>query len=172
MHAVTAAGRRAGWPVATSGSRRAVQTYFRLQSPDTPPEALLVPAHQECAPWGGGRTGPCDKCRGAGRTGHGCLSCLSAGRDPECPACDGRVRWKAACPVCRGTGEIDARVRHGISVFPRVEGLLEYMRRRDTDVDGSVLVELEGIHSDDADFDADEGALLIVPTRVVSVRPL
>ena len=147
-------------------------TFFRLQSPDDPPETLLIPAHQECAPWGGGRTGPCDKCRGAGRTDHECLSCLEAGADPDCPACRGRVRWRARCPVCEGTGEIDPRIRRGISVFPRPEGLLAYMRRRETEVDGELLVELEGVRSDDEDFDADEGALLIVPTRVVSANQL
>jgi len=131
-----------------------------------------VPAHQECAPWGGGRTGPCDKCHGAAQTDHECLSCVTAGADPDCAACHGRVRWRATCPVCRGTGEIDPALRRGISVFPRAEGLLEYMRRRDTEIDGELLVELEGVRSDDEDFDADEGALLIVPTRVVSANQL
>jgi len=149
-----------------------VPTFFRLQSPEDPPESLLIPAHQECAPWGGGRTGPCDKCHGAGRTDHECLSCAEAGADPDCPACRGRVRWRAKCPVCDGTGEIDPRLRRGISVFPRPEGLLGYMRRRETEVDGELLVELEGVRSEDEDFDADEGALLIVPTRVVSVKKL
>jgi hypothetical protein len=149
-----------------------VPTFFRLQSPDDPPETLLIPAHQECAPWGGGRTGPCDKCRGAGRTDHECLSCLEAGADPDCPACRGRVRWRARCPVCEGTGEIDPRIRRGISVFPRPEGLFAYMRRRETEVDGELLVELEGVRSEDEDFDADEGAMLIVPTRVVSTKRL
>ena len=32
-----------------------------------------------------------------------------------------------------------------------------------------MLVELEGEPSDDEDFDADEGALLVHPTRMVSV---
>jgi hypothetical protein len=149
-----------------------VRSYVRLQSPDDPPEDLLVPAQQECAPWGGGRTGPCDKCQGGGQTDHECLSCLAAGAEDDCPACRGRVRWRATCPVCRGTGEIDPAVRHGVSVFPRLEGLLRYMERRKTSVDGQVVVELEGVHSPDEDFDADEGALLIVPTRVVGVRPV
>jgi hypothetical protein len=35
---------------------------------------------------------------------------------------------------------------------------------------GSVVVELEGRESDDVDFDADEGALLVYPTRIVGVR--
>jgi hypothetical protein len=82
------------------------------------------------------------------------------------------VRWRDECPVCRGTGEIDPAVRHGISVFPRLEGLLRYMADKEADVSGQLVVELEGVHSPDRDFDADEGALLIVPTRVVGARPV
>jgi hypothetical protein len=36
-------------------------------------------------------------------------------------------------------------------------------------MDGSLLMELEGRESDDPDFDADEGALLVFPTRIVEV---
>ena len=82
------------------------------------------------------------------------------------------MRWRATCPVCDGTGEIDSRIRRGISVFPRPEGLLAYMRKRETTIDGELLVEVEGVRSDDEDFDADEGALLIIPTRVVAARPI
>jgi hypothetical protein len=146
--------------------------YFRIDDADADPAAILVPGNQVCAPWGGGRSGPCDKCEGRGETDHDCLSCIVAGVEPDCPACRGRVRWRATCPVCRGSGEIDARVRRGVSVFPRVEGLLRYMLDRDTDFEGKVVVELEGLHSDDTDFDADEGALLVVPTRVAGTRPI
>ena len=149
-----------------------MRSFVRLQSPDDPPERLLVPARQECAPWGGGRRGPCDKCGGAGETDHECLSCVAAGVEDNCPSCRGRIRWRASCPVCRGTGEIDPRVRHGISVFPRLEGLLRYMEQREADTSGQVVVELEGVHSPDEDFDADEGALLVIPTRIVRAEPL
>jgi hypothetical protein len=46
------------------------------------------------------------------------------------------------------------------------------MLKRDADMDGCVLVELEGRESPDDDFDADEGALLIRPEKVVDTRPL
>ena len=55
-------------------------------------------------------------------------------------------------------------------MFPDEEGLYRYMRKRDANLDGSVLVELEGEPSQDEDFDADEGALLVHPTRIVDVR--
>jgi hypothetical protein len=45
------------------------------------------------------------------------------------------------------------------------------MVRRDADLEGAVLLELEGRRSDDEDFDADEGALLVHPTRIVDARP-
>jgi hypothetical protein len=78
--------------------------------------------------------------------------------------------YEEECPACEGSGEIDDSERDGVSVFPDEEGLYRYMRRRDADLDGSLLVELEGEPSEDEDFDADEGALLIHPTRIVDVR--
>jgi len=46
------------------------------------------------------------------------------------------------------------------------------MLKRDADLDGCRIVELEGEASPDEDFDAGEGALLIRPTKVVGTRPL
>ena len=43
---------------------------------------------------------------------------------------------------------------------------------RGADFADCVVVELEGRESDDEDFDADEGALLVIPTAVVDVRPV
>lgn len=57
-----------------------------------------------------------------------------------------------------------------MSVFPDEEGLYRYMLRRRAKFGGALLVELEGELTNDQDFDADEGALLIKPTRVVDVR--
>jgi hypothetical protein len=37
-------------------------------------------------------------------------------------------------------------------------------------MEDSVVAELEGAESEDVDFDADEGALLVFPTRIVSVE--
>jgi hypothetical protein len=44
------------------------------------------------------------------------------------------------------------------------------MIERDADFEDCVLVVLEGEESPDEDFDADEGALLVLPTRIVDTR--
>lgn len=146
-----------------------MRTYYRLHPADEDPEKLLDPEHQTSEPWGGTIYGRCDKCGGSGETEHVCKSCTAASSDPDCPACHGEVHYNGACPACEGSGEIDDSHRKGVSVFPDREGLYRYMRGRDADIEGSLLVELEGEPSEDEDFDADEGALLIRPTRIVSV---
>jgi hypothetical protein len=67
---------------------------------------------------------------------------------------------------------VDDSCRDGVSVFPDEDGLYRYMIKRGADLDGCVLVELEGEQSPDDDFDADEGALLVRPTKIVDTRPL
>ncbi len=116
--------------------------------------------------------GRCDKCGGEGWTWHECASCEESGRDEDCPSCGGELRYKDECPACEGSGEIDDSAREGVSVFPDEDGLYRYMLKRDADLSAAVLVELEGRESADQDFDADEGAVLIRPTRVVDRRPV
>lgn len=149
------------------------RTYVRIDPAGEEPQRLLDHAEHVCEPWGGARAGErCDKCGGSGETEWECDSCVAAGSDPDCPACHGRVRWGDRCPVCLGSGVVDGAERHGVSVFPRVEGLLRYMRRRGDDIASDVVVAVEGEPSGDVDFDADEGALLICPTRIVEARPV
>jgi hypothetical protein len=148
-----------------------VQTYVRVDPADQDPERLLDPDEQQSEPWSGTVYGRCDKCGGEGKTTHECESCKEQ-RDSGCPVCQGKVRYEDECPACEGTGEIDDSCRDGISVFPDEDGLYRYMLKRDADLDGCRLVELEGEPSPDEDFDADEGALLIRPTKVVDSRPL
>ncbi len=57
-------------------------------------------------------------------------------------------------------------------MFPDEDGLYRYMVERGADFEGCVVVELEGHESEDEDFDADEGALLVIPTRIVDCRPV
>ncbi len=57
-------------------------------------------------------------------------------------------------------------------MFPDEDGLYRYMIDRGADFEDCVVVELEGHVSDDEDFDADEGALLVIPTRIVDARPV
>ena len=57
-------------------------------------------------------------------------------------------------------------------MFPDEDGLYRYMVERGADFEDCVVVELEGRESDDEDFDADEGALLVIPTEVLGARPV
>lgn len=146
-----------------------METYYRLDPAGEDPERLLDPENQESEPWGGTIYGRCDKCGGDGQTTHECESCKQNGARPDCPACHGRLRYEAECPACEGSGEIDDSQREGVSVFPDEDGLYRYMIKRDAYLDSCCLVALEGEQSEDEDFDADDGALLIRPSRIVSV---
>jgi DnaJ-class molecular chaperone len=150
------------------------RTYFHCHPEGADPGILLDPDNQVSEPWGEpeeGRT--CDKCGGGGTTAYECFSCMEAGPDPGCPACQGRVRFEATCPACEGTGEIHRARRHGVAVFPSREGLYRYLAwKSDAGVEGKVVVELAGKLSEDRDLDADLGALLVIPEEVVSVERL
>lgn len=149
------------------------RTFFHCHPNGEDPEVLLDPDNQVSEPWGEPDHGRCDKCRGAGTTAYECFSCAEAGTDPGCPACQGRVRFEQTCPACLGSGEIHRTRRRGVAVFPSREGLYRYLAwKDDADVDGKLVVELAGQLSDDCDLDADHGALLVFPERVVSVEPL
>jgi hypothetical protein len=149
----------------------AMQRYVRIDPPGEEPERLLDPEEQRSEPWSGTVFGRCDKCGGSGSTTHECESCKQR-RDAGCPVCRGEIRYHDECPACEGSGEVDDSCRDGVSVFPDEDGLYRYMIKRDADLDGCVLVELEGEQSPDEDFDADEGALLVRPTKIVDTRPL
>jgi RecJ-like exonuclease len=122
-------------------------------------------------PWGEPDHGPCDKCHGTGKTTYSCRSCLERQATPECPACHGRIEFTDVCPACEGDGEITRTRRDGVSVFPSEEGLRRYIEEREADAEGCVMLELEGELTGDRDLDADAGALLVRPTRVVAKRP-
>ena len=145
---------------------------YRLQPASEDPRQLLNEEAQRTEPWGGSEDGErCDKCKGVGRTSYECWSCLLAGTDASCPACHGRVRWEGECPVCRGTGEVDGEPRHGVSAFPKAEGLYRYVMTTDADTVGT-LVELEAELAEEVDFDADQGVILVIPTAIVHTRPM
>ena len=133
------------------------------------PRALLQEDGQWTAPWGDSKDGaPCEKCGQTGATEHYCWSCLLTEAAPQCPACRGRVRWSDTCPVCRGSGVVDGDRRRGVSVYPRLEGLYHYMLANDAEIDGCVVVELDGERAPEVDFDADQGALLLLPRAIRS----
>jgi len=54
-----------------------------------------------------------------------------------------------------------------VSVFPTLEGLYHYMLDRDADLDDCTIVELDAEPAREVDFDADEGAMLVIPTRIL-----
>jgi hypothetical protein len=147
-------------------------TCFKCYSSKNDPRQLLDPENHVSEPWGGHDKGPCDKCGGEASVAFECLSCVSDGVDPECPACDGRMRWVAACPTCEGSGEITRTTRRGVSVFPKVGGLLAYLAEENGDFSDDVIVELEGELTGDVDLDAERGAVLVRPTRVVAVHEI
>jgi hypothetical protein len=152
---------------------RRPRTFFHCHPAEEDPGVLLDPSQQVTQPWGEPRHGPCDKCGGSGTSQYECFSCMEAGSDPECPACQGRVRFEQTCPTCQGSGEIRRTERQGVAVFPKREGLYRYLAwKSDAGVEAQVVVEVAGELSDDCDLDADHGALLVFPERLVSVEPL
>jgi hypothetical protein len=148
------------------------RSYFRCHSAGGDHGELLDPDKQVTEPWGSPDHGRCDKCGGSGAARYECFSCLEGGSAPDCPVCQGRVRFEQTCPACQGSGEIHQTQRHGTAVFPSREGLYRYLAVKEADVEDSVVVELEGPVSEDLDLDADEGALLIHPRRIVGIEPL
>ena len=101
-----------------------------------------------------------------------CRSCLEEGARGSCPTCGGRVEFEDRGPTCEGSGDITRTKRRGISVFPSRAGLYRYLVENGGDLAGAEIVELAGDHSDDVDLDADYGALLVHPTRIVSRFPI
>jgi hypothetical protein len=148
------------------------RTYFHCCSADTDLERLLDPDQQFTEPWGSDGHGRCDKCGTAGVVVYECRSCLERGPRSDCPACQGRVRFRETCPACLGDGRIDHTRRAGIAVFPAREGLCRYLAERNASVEGKLLVELEGRLSEERDIDADAGALLLMPESIVEAVPL
>jgi hypothetical protein len=147
-------------------------TYFRAWEESEDPNKLLDPDEQLSTPWGEPRHGRCEKCDGSGRVAWRCRSCLAGGGRHECAACQGRITFVDRCPSCEGTGEVTRTTREGVSVVPTIEGLYLYLAERGGEADGKVIVELDGPLSGDVDLDAEAGALLVKPERVVAVRPL
>lgn len=125
-------------------------TYYRVQPASRNVESLLRPGQVSRA-MVGQLERLCDKCNGHGDRYH----------DDELVTCTG----------CKGVGRIED-VRAGVSVCLDLETLAAYFTSRALNVAGDVLVELEGEESEDEDHDAADGALLIHPTRIVSVTPV
>jgi|SRR5215213_11849372 len=147
-------------------------TFFHHDSADLDPEDLLRPEKQFSTPWGDSDHGPCDKCSGSCRCHYRCLSCMEDGPRDTCPACGGRVEFDEICPTCEGTGDITRTKRTGVSVFPTEGGLYRYLVERGAELEDTIVVEVAGPLSSDRDLDAEAGAVLVHPTRIVSWRPV
>jgi hypothetical protein len=147
-------------------------SYFRRHDADEDPGKLLLPENQWSTPWGSHDHGHCDKCdRKEGMVEYRCLSCIERGADPACPACGGRVTFSDVCPSCEGSGEITNTRRRGVSAFPTIEGLRRYLADKGVDVSGEVIVEFDGELAGGRDLDADLGALLVIPQRILAAHP-
>lgn len=83
----------------------------------------------------------------------------------NCPACGG-----CGCDDC-DHGQIED-VRHGVSTCGSVEDLITYLRTVGCDLTDTVLVELDGTYAADDDHDKHLGAVLIHPTKILSVIPV
>jgi DnaJ-class molecular chaperone len=148
-----------------------VRCYLKLSAAEDP-QRLLEAGLQLTPPWRGSEDGErCDKCRGRGRVGFECWSCLLTGANHACPVCHGRARWEGKCPVCRGTGKTDAQPRQGVRAFPTVEALYHHLLANDAAAVG-MLVEIEAEPAEDVDFYADQGSLLVTPTAIERTRPM
>jgi hypothetical protein len=147
-------------------------TFFHHDDADLDPDDLLKPERQFSTPWGDSDHGGCDKCSGAGRCRHRCLSCIEGAPSNSGPACGGRVEFEDLCPACEGSGEITRTKRGGVSVFPTEEGLYCYLVEQEAELEDTIVVEVVGELSSDRDLEADSGALLVHPSAIMSCRPV
>src|SRR4051812_50013713 len=98
------------------------QTFFHCHPEGKDPGTLLDPDNQVSEPWGEPEPGPCDKCGGEGTTAYECFSCMEAGSDPDCPACQGRGGFGQTRPPREGRGGIPPTPRPRGAGFPRPGG--------------------------------------------------
>lgn len=125
-----------------------VMEFFRIQWPSAPAETILDQDTWESRVWDGWRGRPCGTCHG---------QCLD--------------RDDVLCEDCRGAGEVED-VRHGVSAALTVTALYDYFAGRDAELAGCSLVTFDGDFAADDDLDADDGAVLTYPRRIIAVVPL
>lgn len=122
--------------------------YYRIQPADRDTTDLLDPERQYSAPWHGGIERPCPTCTD-----------IDATHDPaDCTDCDGH-QWVED-------------IRDGISACDSLDALYAYWQVAGGDLDDAVIVEMDATRSTDRDHDADLGAVLVHPYRIVSVTPV
>lgn len=89
----------------------------------------------------------------------------------ECRGCEDCGGTTENLIQCYGEGVVDD-VRYGVSACRDEDELIDYLATVGADLEGCVLVELKGPYSDDDAHDEDLGEYLILPTEIVSVRPV
>lgn len=127
------------------------QKYYRVHRGYEPVEDLLEPERWESRVW-------------VGQAYRRCADCVGSGvvyEDSE---------TSSTCTACRGRGEVED-VRRGVSCCRSLDELRNYFAGRDATIDYDVVVELEATLSEDDDWDEEDGAVLVYPTRIVRVRP-
>ena len=135
------------------------QRYYRIQEAEDDWADILDPAGWVSTLWAGEGWLPCPKCGGTGTV------TVYPSDDPE--------DWhERDCRKCGGTGQLDDSTRRGVSVCASLEDLYLYFCGRHAELTDRWVVELEGRESEEEDWDAADGAVLIYPTKVVSVTPL
>lgn len=122
--------------------------YYRVHSGTEPVERLLSPDRWESRVWVGESYRRCEDCGGEGRT----------------------YETDEFCEPCRGQGDVED-VRRGVSCCRSLEALRNYFAGCEANMEGDVVVELEGELSEDEDWDDASGAVLIYPSWIVSVVP-
>lgn len=122
---------------------------IRIDRADRDMTELLDPEYWISCNWGGDTLRDC----------KGCGDC--ADEDYR-----GETHWR-----CYGERELED-TRYGVSAMADEDELIEYLATVGPDMDNTVLVEVEGDYSDEDGHDAHLGEQLILPTRVVAVRPV
>lgn len=123
---------------------------YRIQPADRDPSLLLQPEHQVSRCWTYTER-PCPECNGEGRFWH--------------------YGEEVTCKACGGEGWVED-VRHGVSACLTLDDLKAYFLSRGADLEGTVLIEMEAEMAEDEDFDADAGAVLVIPYEIVRVTPI
>lgn len=137
--------------------------YYRIHDTRrSSPEQLLDPQYQRSEVWEGSVYRVCYACSGMGLVDEGSEHAHSWRMDEHSGA--------AICGMCDGHGKREITVQRGVSCCTTLRELEEYMDGRSPDREGAVLVEFEGYELQEPDCDAHNGAVLVIPTRIVSVR--
>jgi hypothetical protein len=126
-------------------------SWYRIQDASRDPQALTDPANWISHTWK--------------ETRVGCAACNGTGSDWDD---DGPL----PCGTCEGRGDIDEPARRGVSVCRSLDALASYLDQSWGDVRDTVVIELTGDVSDEEDFDAKAGCMLVLPSRIVSVTPV